>query len=75
MAYPTGVRKSKIDIMEITKRPEVLRMTKKDQKALTYVLDRFQKMDDKRGPKEDKRDKIDKNFYYTPTMSGQNKEF
>ena len=75
MAYPTGVRKSKIDIMEITKRPEVLRMTKKDQKALTYVLDRFQKMDDKRGQKEDKRDKIDKNFYYTPTMSGQNKEF
>jgi hypothetical protein len=75
MAYPTGVRKSKIDIMEITKRPEVLRMTKKDQKVLTYVLDRFQKMDDKRGQKEDKRDKIDKNFYYTPTMSGQNKEF
>lgn len=75
MAYPTGFRKPKIDIMEIQKRPEVLRMAKTDQKMLTYVLDRFQKMDDKRASKEDKRDKIDKNFYFTPTMSGQNKDF
>lgn len=51
------------------------RMSKKDVKALWYVLDRLQKMDSKRSKYEEKRDKIDKNFYYTPTMSGENKNF
>lgn len=50
-------------------------MTKQDQKDLAYVLDRRQKMDQKRARHESVWDKIDKNFYYTPALDGSNKDF
>lgn len=72
---PTKTRIAKLNIMDIQKNAQTTKQSKKDIKALWYVFDRLQKMDSKRSKYEDEWDKIDKNFYYTPTMSWENKNF
>lgn len=62
------VRTKKINLENIKKKPEFLRMSKEDRDTLWYIVQRRDKMDEERHKHEWKRDHFDKQFNHVPNV-------